>query len=70
MLPGPLIIKWVPSYVINPLNAELIPICHLLTLLGARHIRHFSRIRVKRLASRRVHHRRDGQNIEAVVEGT
>jgi len=33
--------------VINPLNAELNPICHLLALLGAHHIFHFSRIRVK-----------------------
>jgi hypothetical protein len=32
---------------INPLNAELIPICHLLALLGAHLILHFSRIRVK-----------------------
>jgi hypothetical protein len=32
---------------INPLNAELNPICHLLTLLGAHHILHVSRIRVK-----------------------
>ena len=32
---------------INPLNAELNPICHLLALLGARHILHVSRIRVK-----------------------
>jgi hypothetical protein len=30
----------------NPLNAELNPICHLLTLLGAHHILHVSRIRV------------------------
>jgi len=30
----------------NPLNAELNPICHLLTLLGAHHIFHVSRIRV------------------------
>ena len=29
------------------LNAELNPICHLLVLLGAHHILHFSRIRVK-----------------------
>jgi hypothetical protein len=28
------------------LNAELNPICHLLTLLGAHHILHLSRIRV------------------------
>jgi len=30
----------------NPLNAELNPICHLLTLLGAHPIFHISRIRV------------------------
>ena len=32
---------------INPLNAELIPICHLLALLGVYHILHVSRIGVK-----------------------
>jgi len=32
---------------LNPLNAELNPICHLLVLLGAHHILHVSRIRVK-----------------------
>ena len=31
---------------INPLNAELNPICHLLRLLGAHRILHVSRIRV------------------------
>ena len=31
----------------NPLNAELNPICQLLALLGAHHILHVSRIRVK-----------------------
>jgi hypothetical protein len=31
----------------NPLNAELNPIYHLLALLGAHHIFHVSRIRVK-----------------------
>jgi hypothetical protein len=31
----------------NPLNATLNPICHLLALLGAHHILHISRIRVK-----------------------
>ena len=31
----------------NSLNAELDPICHLLALLGAHHILHVSRIRVK-----------------------
>ena len=35
----------------NPLNAELNPICHLLTLLGAYHILHVSRIRVKNRTS-------------------
>ena len=34
---------------INPLNAELNPIRHLLALVGARHIVHVSRIRVKML---------------------
>jgi len=34
---------------LNPLNAELNPICHLLTLLGARHIPHISRVRVKEM---------------------
>jgi hypothetical protein len=32
---------------INALNAELNPVCHLLALLGAHHILHVSRIRVK-----------------------
>jgi len=35
------------QFTINPLNAELNPICHLLALLGAHHILHVSRIRVK-----------------------
>jgi len=34
-------------FTIDPLNAELNPICHLLALLGAHHILHVSRIRVK-----------------------
>jgi hypothetical protein len=33
--------------IFNPLNAELNPICHLLALLGAHHILHISRVRVK-----------------------
>jgi hypothetical protein len=33
---------------VNPLNAKLNPICHLLALLGAHHILHFSRIRVNK----------------------
>jgi hypothetical protein len=36
---------WV-RIVINPLNAELNPICHLLTLLEAHPILHVSRIKV------------------------
>jgi len=32
---------------LNPLNAKLNPICHLLALLGAHHIFHVNRIRVK-----------------------
>jgi len=34
--------------IFNPLNAKLNPICHLLALLGDRHILHVSRIRVKK----------------------
>jgi hypothetical protein len=37
---------------INPLNAELNPICRLLALLGAHHFFHISRIRVKSLTLR------------------
>ena len=35
------------TIVINPLNAELNPIRHLLALVGARHIVHVSRLRAK-----------------------
>jgi len=35
--------------VINTLNAELNPICHLVALLGAHPILHISRIRVNSL---------------------
>ena len=35
------------SACINPLNAKLNPICHLLALLGAHHILHISGVRVK-----------------------
>jgi hypothetical protein len=34
---------------LNPLNAELNPIRHLLALVGARHIVHVSRIGVKEI---------------------
>ena len=37
---------------LNPLNAELNPICYLLALLGAHHFLHVSRIRVKSLILR------------------
>jgi len=37
---------------LNHLNAELNLICHLLALLGAHHILHVSRIRVKVLGDR------------------
>ena len=37
---------------LNPLNAELNPICYLLALLGAQHFLHVSRIRVKLLTFR------------------
>ena len=39
---------------INPLNAELNPICYLLALLGAHHFLHVSRIRVKLLTLRQL----------------
>ena len=38
------------EYTFNPLNAELNPIRHLLSLLGAHHIPHFSKIRVNYLS--------------------
>ena len=36
---------------LNPLNAELNPICHLLALLGAHHIFHVSGLRVNFISS-------------------
>jgi len=39
-------------YCINPLNAELNPICHLLALLRVHHFLHVRRIRVKSLTLR------------------
>jgi len=38
----------IQSAFINPLNAELNPLFHLLALLGAHHILYVSRVRVKR----------------------
>ena len=40
---------------VNPLNADLNPIRHLLALLGAHHILHVSRIRVNKLLSKYLH---------------
>jgi len=40
-------VLYIGRTVLNPLNTELNPICHLLALLGAHHILHISRIRVK-----------------------
>jgi hypothetical protein len=39
---------------LNPVNAELNPICYLLALLGAHHFLHVRRIRVKSLTLRLV----------------
>jgi len=41
-------------FIFNPLNPELNPICYLLALLGAHHLLHVSRIRVKSLTLRRL----------------
>jgi len=46
---SPLLFNFALEYAINPLKAELNPICHLLALLGAHLILHISRIRVKRV---------------------
>ena len=40
-------VLYIGRTVLNPLNAELNPICHLLALLGAHHILHLRRMRVK-----------------------
>jgi len=42
-----LLFPWTKVSLINPLNSELNLICHLLALLGAHLILHFSRLRVK-----------------------
>jgi hypothetical protein len=41
------LLQKLPGFCVNTLNAELNPICHLLALLGARHILHVSRVSVK-----------------------
>ena len=45
-------VLYIGRTVLNPLNAELNPICCLLALLGAHHFLHVSRIRVKSLTLR------------------
>ena len=40
-------VLYIRRTVLNPLNAELNPIYHLLALLGAHHILHICRVRVK-----------------------
>jgi len=40
-------VLYIGRTVLNPLNAKLNPICHLLALLGAHHILHVSGLRVK-----------------------
>jgi len=40
-------VLYIGRTVLNPLNTELNPICHLLALLGAHPILHVGRIRVK-----------------------
>jgi len=44
-------VLYIGRTVLNPLNAELNPICHLLALLGV-HFLHVSRIRVNSLTLR------------------
>ena len=44
--------SFISVFILNPLNAELNPICYLLALLGAHHFLHVSRIRVKALTFR------------------
>jgi len=39
--------SYASASIVNSLNTELNPICHLLALLRAHHILHVSRIRVK-----------------------
>ena len=40
-------VLYIGRTVLKPLNAKLNPNCHLLALLGAHHILHVRRIRVK-----------------------
>ena len=40
-------VLYIGGTVLNPLNAELNPVCHLLALLGTQLILHVGKIRVK-----------------------
>jgi hypothetical protein len=55
-----------PANYINPINAELNPICHLLTLLGAHPIFHVSKIRVKH--GNKISSRNDIIHVNAVCQ--
>ena len=50
--PALLLVAVLRELPVNPLNAELNPICYLLALLGVHHFLHVSRIRVKSLTLR------------------
>jgi hypothetical protein len=43
------VIGFIAKRLLNPLNAELNPICHLLAFFGAHHILHIRRIRVNNI---------------------
>ena len=47
--------KTTEKFTFKPLKAELNPICHLLTLLGAHHILNISKVRVKGFCSGILH---------------
>ena len=51
---GTFLHKKFDSFGLNPLNAKLNPICNLLALLGAHHILHVGRIRVKQSSNNEV----------------
>ena len=46
------LLTFLKRVLLNPLNAELNPICYLLALLGTHHFLHVSRIGVKSLTLR------------------
>jgi hypothetical protein len=55
-------------HVINPLNAELNLVCHLLVLLGAHHILHVSRVRFNlHEATEKTAHTADGTDHQVLI---